>query len=373
MKSQMTSINSDLAPNHRITWDPVSRLRPRLVTFWLILCVAAIFGMALIGAVTRLTESGLSITEWKPITGVIYPQTKSAWEKEFNLYKATPEYKKKNMDLALTEFKSIYFWEWIHRLWGRSIGVLFFIPFLFLWFSKSVSPGTSWTLMGLLALGGAQGFVGWFMVQSGLVDRPSVSHYRLALHLGMALLIYALTIWTALRVSRGGRGGDVYRKGHVILKAHAILSLLLLSTTIIWGAFVAGLDAGLIYNEFPNMGENGLMPKEMWHMSPAWINIFENHAAVQFMHRWLAVTTTIFILALSAHAMLAGIPGIVFPALAAMALIQAGLGISTLLSNVHIHIATTHQAGALVLLAFMVIALYAVFRDSSVRIRTTRA
>lgn len=336
--------------------------RPYLVANWLLLCALMVFTMANIGAITRLTESGLSITEWKPITGAIPPTTVDQWQSEFSLYQATPEFKQKNMGMTLDEFKKIYFWEWTHRFFGRTIGLVFAVPFMFFWLMGWIPRGYTWKFYGVLLVGGLQGFVGWFMVQSGLIDRPSVSHYRLALHLLTALFLYGLLIWLALsvraRAATKPAPDEAPRRPSLLLRLHAVLALLMLMTTITWGAFVAGLDAGLIYNEFPTMGHGHLIPVEMWHLVPSWLNIFENHAAVQFTHRWLAMATVLVILALAAHALLADIPGWVFPGMALMVLVQAGLGIATLLSGVDIRLAVFHQAGAMVMLALVVAGLH---------------
>lgn len=339
------------------------KLRPRLVSNWLFLCAFMVFAMAVIGATTRLTESGLSITEWKPVMGAMPPASDADWVKEFTLYKKTPEYQQKNKGMTLLEFKKIYFWEWFHRLWGRLIGIVYFLPFLLFWLNAWIPRRYGWRLFGLFLLGGAQGLIGWFMVQSGLIDRPNVSHYRLALHLFCALLLYGFLIWLALSV-RLEKARTVYLNhpnSTWTLKLHALVTLLILSCTIVWGAFVAGLDAGLIYNEFPTMGVGRLTPYEMWHMTPAWLNLFENHASVQFIHRWLAVISVLMILALSTHAMLLDIRSRVFPVLAVMALLQAGLGVLTLLSGVNIYAAVLHQAGALILLGLLITALHGVF------------
>lgn len=340
--------------------------RPLLVANWLLLCALMVFAMANIGAITRLTESGLSITEWKPITGAIPPTSAEDWQKEFDLYQATPEYKKKNMGMELDEFKKIYFWEWVHRFFGRAIGMVFAIPFLAFWVAGWIPRGYTAKFFLVLCVGGMQAFVGWFMVQSGLIDRPSVSHYRLALHLSVALLLYSLLIWLSLSIRARAVTARPYsgRRPSWLLCGHAVLALLLLAITIVWGAFVAGLDAGLIYNEFPTMGDNHLMPTEMWHMTPNWLNLFENHAAVQFTHRWLAMASVLMILALSTHALLADVHGRAFPALALMVLVQAGLGITTLISGINIHLAVMHQAGAMILLGLMVVCLHTLFRRS---------
>lgn len=339
-----------------------SRVHPALVSRWLMLCALLVFAMAVVGAMTRLTESGLSITQWRPIMGALPPMSSTDWAHVFDLYQQTPEYKHKNMGMSLGEFKQIYWWEWGHRLLGRIIGLVFFVPLVWFWLMGWTPRGLTLKLQLLLLLGATQGFVGWFMVQSGLIDRPSVSHYRLALHLGIALLIYSILIWLALSVRRLYNTRPLILPTHVLcLRLHGILALLILAATIIWGAFVAGLDAGLIYNEFPTMGHGRLWPKEMWHLTPDWLNIFENHAAVQFIHRLLGIASVVMILSFVAHAMLRDLPGRRFPLVALMVLVQAGLGIATLLSGVNIYIAATHQAGALTLLGLMTACLHMVF------------
>lgn len=334
------------------------------VVRWLGLCAAFIFMMCLIGAATRLTESGLSITEWKPITGVIPPLTAADWAHAFDLYRGTPEYQQKNIGMSIVEFKSIYYWEWVHRFWGRLIGLVFLVPFIWFLARGVLSRRLTWALLGVFALGGLQGGIGWFMVQSGLIDRPSVSHYRLALHLSCALLLYGLIIWIALNLHH-----KIVNSANRPLPlrwpfcAHAILAMVMVCVTIIWGAFVAGLDAGLIYNEFPTMGTGRLMPVEMWHLTPSWVNLFENHAAVQFTHRWLAISTVMVVLGLAVHGMFQANNGqfVILPILAVMSLIQGVLGISTVLTGVNIYIAVMHQAGALILLGLTIVVLHRAF------------
>ncbi|MBI2234436.1 MAG: COX15/CtaA family protein [Micavibrio aeruginosavorus] len=309
----------------------------RAISNWLLLCCFMVFAMAVIGAVTRLTESGLSITEWKPVAGALPPLNEAAWQHQFDLYKQTPEFAAKHFWMELGDFKKIFFWEWLHRLWGRSIGLVYGLPLLWFALRRRIPKGQGWKFLGLLALGGAQGFIGWFMVQSGLIDRPSVSHFRLALHLGMALLVFALMLWIALDFRR-----DLQRHGsrgpHI---AFGWFVLAFLATTIVWGAFVAGLDAGMIYNTFPRMGA-GLIPPDFGnpHSSPA---------GVQFTHRWLAITTFFMVMLYAfinrrdSIALLAGV----------MAVVQVGLGIATLLTQVNIALGAMHQAGAIVLLGIM--------------------
>jgi heme a synthase len=327
-------------------------LRP--VVFWLFGCAAMVFAMAIIGAITRLTESGLSITEWKPITGVIPPLNESQWLLEFEKYRQIPEYKVLNRGMSLDEFKQIFFWEWFHRLWGRLIGVVFLIPFVWFWLRGHLDRSMKIKGAGLLLLGGLQGFIGWYMVQSGLVDRTDVSHYRLALHLGVAFIIYAALIRVAL---------DLCWPAPAIADPRRMLLQVgvgLLCVTILWGAFVAGLDAGFAYNEWPLM--NGqFAPSEMWTLSPAWLNLLENTAAVQFFHRWLAVLTALVLggWCLSILRQARPDPQLqrLAHALAGMLLLQVLLGISTLLSVVSIPVAAAHQAGAFILTGLVVAAL----------------
>jgi cytochrome c oxidase assembly protein subunit 15 len=309
------------------------------ISNWLLLCCFMVFAMAVIGAVTRLTESGLSMTEWKPVTGALPPMSESQWQHQFDLYKQTPEYSAKHFWMQIEDFKKIFFWEWLHRLWGRTIGLIYALPLLWFLARKQLPPGTGWKFIGLLALGGLQGFVGWFMVKSGLVDRPSVSHFRLAVHLSLALLLFSLMLWLALDMRRAGP--KILRMPGKWLYGWGVLALL--CVTIVWGAFVAGLDAGMIYNTFPNMG-TGLIP-------PDFGNIHSSPAGVQFTHRWLAISTFI---AVMSYAWINRGDKII-PLTGLMALIQVGLGISTLLTQVNIGLAALHQSGAITLLALMII------------------
>jgi cytochrome c oxidase assembly protein subunit 15 len=317
-------------------------LRP--IAYWLIGCAGMVFAMALIGAITRLTESGLSITEWKPITGALPPLGEAAWLVEFAKYQATPEFQLKHSYMTLADFKAIFFWEWLHRLWGRLIGVVFAVPFLWLWATGRVPRPLVPRLLGLLALGGLQGGIGWFMVKSGLADRPDVSHYRLALHLLTALLIYALLLWVAIGLLRDGAGAAPS------VRRHGWIGLGMLSLTILWGAFVAGLDAGQAYNSWPLM-DGRFAPPEMWSILPAWLNPTENTAMVQFIHRWLAMATAIVVFAFAwglrhAHRVAWWL------AFAVMG--QVLLGITTLLLQVPVALGTAHQAGAITVLTLLV-------------------
>ncbi len=309
------------------------------ISNWLYFCAFMVFAMAVIGAITRLTESGLSITEWKPITGALPPLNEAAWQHQFHLYQQTPEFAAKHFWMEIGDFKKIFFWEWLHRLWGRAIGLAYVVPLIYFAVRRQLPKGSGWKFLVLLALGGLQGFVGWFMVQSGLIDRPSVSHFRLAIHLTMALILFAALLWMGLRM----RNLTLPR-----IKATKFVYcgwgvLAMLSTTIIWGAFVAGLDAGMIYNQFPLMGDR-LIPSDFG-------DPLHSAAGVQFTHRWLAMTTMIAVLS---YAYLTRNRTRLAPYLGVMVLVQVGLGIATLLTQVQLHLAASHQGGAMILLALMV-------------------
>ncbi|MBU0800003.1 MAG: COX15/CtaA family protein [Alphaproteobacteria bacterium] len=305
----------------------MNNVRPIII--WLHICCFMVLAMAVIGAVTRLTESGLSITEWKPVMGALPPLSETAWQEEFAKYQQSPEFLHKHNWMELHDFKKIFFWEWLHRLWGRAIGMVYLLPLLWFAARKQIPPGTGWKFTGLLALGGLQGFVGWWMVKSGLIDRPSVSHFRLATHLGLALVLFSLLFWLAL---------DLKNKYIPKRQPAAWAALALLSVTIIWGAFVAGLDAGLIYNTFPLMNGSFLPPEPLQ-------DFLHQHAWVQFTHRWLAMFTAGVLLWLGLKRQ--------DNALVTMVLIQISLGIATLISQVMIPLAALHQAGAVILLALL--------------------
>jgi len=320
------------------------------VATWLTVVAALIFAMVVLGGVTRLTESGLSMTDWRPVTGWLPPLNEAAWQAEFDAYRASPEYRQINAGMALDAFKTIYAYEYAHRLLGRVIGVVFFVPFLVFLARRRIDRQLAWKLAVIFALGGLQGGVGWFMVKSGLVDRPSVSQYRLAMHLGLAFLIYGAIVWTALSL----RHAPAYGAGEPWvprLRRGAGWLLALVSVTAVSGAFVAGLDAGMIYNTFPLMGGQ-LVPADWGQIVPWWRNAFENPVAVQFDHRVLALTTVVATLALwawSRRQRLSRRSRRIANLMALMVFVQAGLGIATLLAVVPVWLGALHQAGALVL------------------------
>lgn len=317
----------------------------RAVAVWLLICCALVFAMVVLGGVTRLTESGLSIVDWRPLTGALPPLGQAEWQAVFDQYKAFPEYQKLNTGMTLAEFKGIFWFEYAHRLLGRAIGLAFFLPFLWFLFTGRVRGPLAWKLAGVFLLGGVQGLMGWYMVKSGLVDDPRVSQYRLAAHLALAVLVYGLMLWLALGLLRPMAGRSDAPRG----AAWGLVALI--SLTILSGAFVAGLDAGMDYNTFPLM-DGRFVPKGYLAQSPAFVNIFETIAAVQFNHRWLGMITGLLALAFvwrlarwRPDANLRRAAGL----FGAMALAQPALGILTLLLVVPVAVAALHQAGALLL------------------------
>jgi heme a synthase len=312
----------------------------RAVAIWLLACCALVFAMVVVGGITRLTHSGLSIVEWQPIVGALPPADEDAWQDAFRKYRETPEFRQVNPDMDLAGFKRIFWWEYVHRLLGRVIGAAFLLPLA--WFAARgrISRALTWKLAGLFALGGLQGAMGWYMVQSGLVDNPRVSQYRLAAHLALALAIYAAMLWIALGVllPRARDGGP---------RRLAFTLAALVYVQAIAGSFVAGIRAGLAYNTFPLMSGH-LVPPGMFVIEPWYLNFFNNIATVQFDHRlvaWiLAALVPLFWLRTRQSAPRVRLAASLL--LVALAL-QFALGIATLLAVVPVPLAAAHQAGAL--------------------------
>ena len=331
----------------------------RPVAIWLLVCCAMIFAMVVIGGITRLTWSGLSITEWQPVTGIVPPLSAADWQAEFAKYQQTSQYKLLNTGMSLGDFQTIFLWEYVHRLWGRLIGFVYLLPFLYFLVRRQIPRRLAWPLAGIFALGFAQGALGWWMVKSGLADRIEVSQYRLTAHLALALVIYAATLWTALGLldrrlpslsaPRGGEG--------IWLRRSAELVLGLVSVTIVAGGFVAGLNAGLTYNTFPLM-DGRFIPAGYAQLEPFVRNWFENVPAVQFDHRLLAMTTVSVVVVLWLAGWRVALPRparLALHTLLAMAVLQVSLGISTLLLVVPIPLAAAHQAGAVLLLTAAIV------------------
>jgi len=322
---------------------PTSPDRP--IFLWLLVSAAMVLAIAVIGAITRLTESGLSMVEWRPLIGALPPLSDADWTKLFDEYRATPEFQNKNSWMGLEDFKGIFWWEYIHRLWGRLIGLVYALPLAWFWLRGRLASWLKPWLLGLLVLGGLQGLIGWWMVRSGLVDDPNVSHVRLALHLGLAVLIYGMLLGLAERLSPAPRlaAGGRLRLGSEIVTVFAFI-------VILSGALVAGLDAGLVYNSFPLMGDQWVPDEVLQARDLA--GFLSTPGPVQFLHRWLAKALAVLILvlwALARRAPLLPAQRVPLDLLAAMALVQVALGIATLLLQVPIALAAVHQAGALVL------------------------
>lgn len=317
---------------------------------WLLLCCALVFAMVVLGGVTRLTGSGLSMVNWKPLSGVLPPLSQAAWDREFEHYQESPEYVYVNKGMTLDGFKSIFWFEYAHRLLGRLIGVVFLLPFLYFLLRRRIEPSLAPKLVTMFVLGGLQGLLGWYMVKSGLIDNPHVSQYRLAAHLGLAILIYAFMLWTALGILRRGNEAGAHTVGRLPLLTTMLATAAFI--TIMSGAFVAGLKAGFTYNTFPLMAGK-LVPDGLWSMTPVFVNFFENVTTVQFTHRVLAVATFSGVIALWFVAQRADLTRpqrrwLHGTALAVIA--QVALGISTLVMHVPTPLAALHQAGAMVLL-----------------------
>lgn len=261
------------------------------VIYWLLTGCLLIFIMVIVGGITRLTHSGLSISNYKLISGTIPPMNEVEWQEAFDLYKQYPEYQKLNYHFTLDDFKDIYFWEWLHRVLGRFIGIVFIVPFLYFLVTKQLSKPTIKKSIILLIMGGFQGFLGWYMVKSGLVDRPDVSHYRLAAHLTTAFLTFAYTFWVALDLIFPKK-----KEIDVSFRNLVRVSLVVLIIQIIYGAFVAGLDAGWIHNHWPMMSEGKFMHETVYiEQNPLYKNFIEGKSGVQFVHRTMAYIVVLFV------------------------------------------------------------------------------
>jgi len=343
---QSASMIEERRNDHQIAW-------------WLLFVCAMIFAMVVLGGVTRLTSSGLSMTEWKPITGWLPPLTEAAWMAEFERYKTFPEYLKINRGMDLEGFKGIFWFEYSHRVLGRTIGLAYLLPFLFFLLRGKVRQGLTPKLWIMFALGGLQGFMGWWMVASGLVDHPDVSHYRLTAHLGLAIVIYAYGLWIAMGLlvpistHHRERVDKLYRMAMILAG--------LIFVVILSGGLVAGLDAGFAYNTFPTMNGQWI-PDGILSMSPWYTNIGENIITVQFDHRWLATLTGVFVVLYWVRTLSVDLsPGVqLMQHLLLLSLVgQITLGITTLLYVVPIPLAAAHQGGALVLLTAILAAAHA--------------
>jgi cytochrome c oxidase assembly protein subunit 15 len=334
----------------------------RAIGWWLLICAAMVFIMVVLGGATRLTESGLSMVHWKPLH-ILPPLSDAQWAEEFAAYQQFPEFQKKNTWMAVEDFQQIFWLEYSHRLWGRTIGLAFFVPFVvFLW-RGWIDRSLALKCAGLFALGGAQGLLGWYMVASGLVDRPDVSQYRLAAHLITAFICYGLLTWVALdqfRLAAGHNAAPDMNAGIGNWSLSITLFALLVVTS---GAFVAGLDAGQGFNTFPLI-DGQVIPDGLYAQTPWWLNWFENHLTVQFNHRVLAMVLVALIVVLWVKARsldLSTSARLAVTALMHMVFVQAGLGILTLLYVVPVPLALAHQTGALIVFTLAVVLTHCVW------------
>ena len=348
---------------------PLARRVPAgALGWWLVACAVLVYAMVVVGGVTRLTGSGLSMVRWHPVSGVLPPIGEEAWRREFDAYRASPEYRLVNLGMSLAEFKRIYWMEYAHRMLGRGVGIAFLLPFLVFLAMRAIPPPLIPRLVAVFVLGGAQGVLGWYMVRSGLVDEPRVSQYRLAAHLSLAVLIYVYLFTLALRIldpggsqERGptgptgstGPAGPAGSTGPAgLARRLAFLAGASVFATLVMGAFVAGLKAGHVYPTFPTMG-GYWAPPGMFEASPWWRNLFENPVTAQFAHRLLALASCLAVIGAWGASLRAGLSRRArvwaHASLAAVA-VQVGLGIFTLLLHVPIPLAAGHQAGAIALL-----------------------
>ncbi|MBI3918781.1 MAG: COX15/CtaA family protein [Betaproteobacteria bacterium] len=333
-----------------IDTSPLPGVRARVyVARWLLACSALVFAMVVLGGVTRLTHSGLSIVEWQPLVGAIPPLTEHDWSELFEKYRQTPEYQKVNLGMTLAGFKGIFWLEYFHRLLGRLIGIVFFVPLLYFLLRRIIDRTLAWKLAGIFLLGALQGAMGWYMVASGLVDDPRVSQFRLTAHLVLAFLIYAAMLWTALTLLAPQRLPGVDARLARIRRMAWVFTALV-SLMVISGGFVAGIRAGLAYNTFPLMNGH-IVPPELFMIEPWHRNFFYNMATVQFNHRLIAWALALFAPWLWFQARAAGLPrrlnaicNLLLIAVAA----QIALGIGTLLLAVPVGLGAAHQGGALV-------------------------
>jgi cytochrome c oxidase assembly protein subunit 15 len=353
----MNTLPADAAPIDT-GGEPGARARLQ-VAAWLLACCALVFAMVVVGGVTRLTHSGLSIVEWQPILGTLPPINEAQWLETFGKYQLTPEYRKVNQGMSLDAFKSIFWWEYFHRLLGRMIGVVFLLPLVWFWWLRQIDRPLALKLGGIFVLGALQGAMGWYMVKSGLVDNPRVSQYRLTAHLSFALAIYAAMLWTALGLLYPVARGAVAPPAP--LRRVSWIVTAVVAYTVVTGGFVAGIRAGFAYNTFPLMNGH-LVPPEIFMLDPWQLNFFNNMATVQFDHRlgaWLlALLVPWFWLqarreALAPRARLAG------HLLLGMLALQVALGIATLLLLVPIPLAAAHQGGAVLLVTAALLANHA--------------
>jgi heme a synthase len=319
------------------------------IAIWLLICCALVFAMVIVGGVTRLTGSGLSIVEWQPIIGTIPPITQESWEELLEKYRQIPQYEEVNKGMSLEEFKGIFWWEYFHRLLGRLIGLVYFIPFIYFIVRKRVDRVLGLKLFGIFVLGGLQGLMGWYMVMSGLTENIYVSQYRLTAHLGLAFIIYAAMFWVATGLL-SSTNGNSYQSVKT-LRRYSLALTGLIFIMVLSGGLVAGIHAGKAYNTFPLM-DGYLIPPALFVLEPWYRNFFDNITTVQFDHRliaWLLIILIPYFWYKAMQTPLSPSTRLACHLLLVTLVIQAGLGITTLLLSVPLTFAAAHQAGAMLL------------------------
>lgn len=329
----------------------------RAVAWWLFACCAMVFVTLVVGGVTRLTHSGLSIVEWKPLVGALPPLSEAHWQELFAKYQQTPEFRLRNHDMDMAGFQFIFWWEWAHRLSGRLIGVVFLLPYLWFLFRGQLRGALAAKVFGFFILGGLQGAMGWYMVKSGLVDDPRVSQYRLAAHLGLAFLIFGLMLWTGLGLLRPrdtGFARFAVSSAPTFTRRLGAGLVALVFLMVLSGALVAGIHAGLAYNTFPLMNGH-FAPPELFLLDPWWLNLFSNMATVQFDHRLIAWLLMALIPWFAFRVWREG-HGLAALILVGWLAVQVSLGIATLLLRVPVPLAAMHQAGAMILFGLLIYA-----------------
>jgi heme a synthase len=351
----MTSVSPFL--RHATPAAPVTpSASDRAIAAWLLACCVLLFAIIVVGGITRLTHAGLSITEWQPIIGVLPPLSEADWQVAFDKYRQTPEYLQVNKGMTLESFKRIFWWEYVHRLLGRLIGIAFLVPLVGFAMWRRIPRGYGWKLAGIFALGGLQGALGWYMVKSGLVDDPRVSQFRLTAHLTLAFLIFGAMLWLALSLLHRRRARRLTDEARSARRwASVVLALVL--AMVVTGGFVAGIRAGFAYNTFPLMN-GAIIPPEILMLEPAWRNFFWNMATVQFDHRVLALLLVLAVAVLwwklrpsTGVARRARVAG---TALLAVLVMQVAVGILTLVFVVPLPLAAVHQAGAVLVFALAI-------------------
>jgi heme a synthase len=333
----------------------------RAIAAWLLACCVLVFAIIVVGGITRLTHSGLSITEWQPIVGTLPPLSDADWQVAFDKYRKTPEYLQVNKGMSLEGFKRIYWWEYAHRLLGRLVGLAFLLPLLWFAMRRRIPRGYGWKLVGILALGGLQGALGWYMVRSGLVDDPRVSQFRLTAHLTLAFLIFGAMLWVALSLLYPRRRKSVTDAARSA-RHWAIAALVLVLAMVVTGGFVAGIRAGFAYNTFPLMN-GAIVPRDILMLEPAWKNFFWNMATVQFDHRLSALLLVLLVPVLWWKLRdVSDVPGRAKgggTALLAVLAMQVAVGVATLVFVVPLPLAALHQAGAVLVFALAINVLHA--------------